>query len=152
MTVTPIEDRTIRQISARLLPLLVACYFAAFLDRVNVSLAALTMNADLGLSATQYGLGAGAFFITYFLFEVPSNLMLARFGARTWIARIMFGWGVISAATALVRDANGFYVVRLLLGAAEAGFFPGIIFYLTLRDDESLEASRSPADGTAVQA
>ena len=132
MTVTPIEDRTIRKISARLLPLLIACYFAAFLDRVNVSFAALTMNADLGLSATQYGLGAGAFFITYFFFEVPSNLLLARFGARKWIARIMFGWGLLSGATAFVDSASGFYVVRLLLGAAEAGFFPGIIFYLTL--------------------
>jgi MFS transporter, ACS family, tartrate transporter len=132
MAVTPLEERTIRKISARLLPLLIACYFAAFLDRVNVSFAALTMNADLGLSATQYGLGAGAFFITYFLFEVPSNLLLARFGARKWIARIMFGWGVASAATAFVETATGFYIVRLLLGAAEAGFFPGIIFYLTL--------------------
>src|SRR5262245_30873435 len=90
------------------------------------------MNADLGLSATQYGFGAGLFFVTYFVFEVPSNLMLARFGARKWIARIMFGWGLVSAATAFVDDATGFYVVRLLLGAAEAGFFPGIIFYLTL--------------------
>jgi D-galactonate transporter len=132
MTVTPLESRTVRKVTARLLPLVVACYFAAFLDRVNVSFAALTMNADLGLTATQYGLGAGAFFITYFLFEIPSNLLLARFGARKWIARIMFGWGVISAATALVESASGFYLVRLLLGAAEAGFFPGIIFYLTL--------------------
>jgi MFS transporter, ACS family, tartrate transporter len=126
-----VEHQTIRKISARLLPLLIACYFAAFLDRVNVSFAGLTMNADLGLSATQYGLGAGLFFVTYFLFEVPSNLMLARFGARKWIARIMFGWALVSAATASVDSAAGFYVVRLLLGAAEAGFFPGIIFYLT---------------------
>ena len=127
-----LEDRTIAKISTRLLPLLIACYVAAFLDRVNVGFAALTMNADLGLTATQYGFGAGVFFITYFLFEVPSNLMLARFGARKWIARIMFGWGVASAATAFVKSATGFYVVRLLLGAAEAGFFPGIVFYLTL--------------------
>src|SRR5262245_61742595 len=130
--VASIEHQTIRKISARLLPLLIASYLAAFLDRVNVSFAALTMNADLGLSATQYGFGAGLFFVTYFVFEVPSNLMLARFGARKWIARIMFGWGLVSAATALVDNATGFYIVRLLLGAAEAGFFPGIIFYLTL--------------------
>jgi MFS transporter, ACS family, tartrate transporter len=130
--VATIEHQTIRKISARLLPLLIACYLAAFLDRVNVSFAALTMNADLGLSAAQYGFGAGLFFVTYFVFEVPSNLMLARFGARKWIARIMFAWGLVSAATAFVENATGFYIVRLLLGAAEAGFFPGIIFYLTL--------------------
>jgi MFS family permease len=127
-----LETRTIARISARLLPFLIACYFAAFLDRVNVSFAALTMNADLGLSATQYGFGAGAFFLTYFVFEVPSNLLLVRFGARRWIARIMIAWGLCSAANAFVTTAGGFYLVRLLLGAAEAGFFPGIIFYLTL--------------------
>jgi MFS family permease len=132
MTVTSIEDRTIATISWRLVPFLIACYLAAFLDRVNVSFAALTMNADLGLSATQYGLAAGVFFLTYFIFEIPSNLLLARFGARRWIARIMFAWGLLSAATAFVDSASQFYVVRLLLGAAEAGFFPGIIFYLTL--------------------
>lgn len=127
-----LEDRTIAKISARLIPFLIACYLAAFLDRVNVSFAALTMNADLGLSATEYGFGAGIFFVTYFVFEVPSNLLLARFGARRWIARIMLAWGLISGATALVDSATGFYFVRLLLGAAEAGFFPGIIFYFTL--------------------
>src|SRR5690349_20437608 len=127
-----VEERAIAKMSARLLPFLIACYFGAFLDRVNVSFAALTMNADLGLSATQYGLGAGLFFITYFFFEVPSNLLLVRFGARRWIARIMFAWALVSAANAFVATAAGFYIVRLLLGAAEAGFFPGIIFYLTL--------------------
>jgi len=127
-----IEARTISKVSSRLLPFLIACYFGAFLDRVNVSFAALTMNADLGLSATQYGLGAGLFFLTYFLFEVPSNVILSRVGARRWIARIMFVWGLVSGATAFVESAAGFYVVRLLLGAAEAGFFPGIIFFLTL--------------------
>jgi MFS transporter, ACS family, tartrate transporter len=126
------EERTIAKVSARLLPFLIACYFAAFLDRANISFAALTMNKDLGLTATQYGFGAGVFFITYFIFEVPSNLMLVRFGARRWIARIMFAWGLLSAATAFVHSAADFYVVRLLLGAAEAGFFPGIIYYLTL--------------------
>lgn len=127
-----LEQRTIARVSARLIPFLIACYFGAFLDRVNVSFAALTMNRDLGLTASQYGFGAGLFFITYFLFELPSNLALSRVGARRWIARIMFAWGLLSGATAFVDSASGFYLVRLLLGAAEAGFFPGIIFYLTL--------------------
>ena len=115
-----------------LLPFLVLCYFVAYLDRVNVSFAALTMNKDLGLSATAYGLGAGIFFFSYFVFEVPSNLALERFGARQWIARIMFTWGMLSGAMVFVQGETSFYVVRVLLGAAEAGFFPGIIFYLTL--------------------
>ena len=126
-----VQERTISKASSRLLPFLFACYLAAFLDRVNVSFAALTMNAALGLSAAQYGVGAGFFFMTHFLFEVPSNLVMARVGARRWIARIMLAWGLVSAATALGRDASGFYAMRLLLGAAEAGFFPGIVFYLT---------------------
>jgi MFS transporter, ACS family, tartrate transporter len=127
-----LELRTIAKLSWRLVPFLVICYFAAYLDRVNVSFAALTMNQDLGLSATAYGLGAGIFFFSYFIFEVPSNLALERFGARRWIARIMFTWGVISGAMVLVQGEASFYAVRVLLGAAEAGFFPGIIFYLTL--------------------
>ncbi len=118
--------------SARFLPLLIVCYFVAYLDRVNVSFAALTMKPDLGLSATAYGFGAGIFFLAYFLFEVPSNLLLVRYGARTWIARIMFSWGVLSGAMAFVSGETSFYVIRLLLGVAEAGFFPGIIFFLTL--------------------
>src|SRR5215218_9938799 len=128
----PLETRTIGKVSARLVPFLVACYFVAYLDRVNVSFAALTMNRDLGLSASQYGFGAGIFFIAYFLFEVPSNLLLERFGARKWIARIMFTWGLISGAMAFVTGPTSFYVLRALLGIAESGFFPGIIFYLTL--------------------
>ena len=112
--------------------LLVICYLAAYLDRVNVSFAALTMNADLGLSAAAYGFGAGIFFLAYFFFEVPSNLLMARFGARRWIARIMFSWGLVSGATAFVGGATSFYVIRVLLGIAESGFFPGIIFFLTL--------------------
>jgi ACS family tartrate transporter-like MFS transporter len=127
-----IEQRTIAKVSTRLIPFLIICYFVAYLDRVNVSFAALTMNQDLGLSATAYGLGAGIFFFSYFIFEVPSNLALERIGARRWIARIMVSWGLVSGAMVFVTGETSFYVVRLLLGAAEAGFFPGIIFYLTL--------------------
>src|SRR5215469_4265038 len=127
-----LERRTIARVSARLVPFLILCYFVAYLDRVNVGFAAITMNKDIGLSATAFGLGAGIFFLSYFLFEVPSNLLLVRFGARRWIARIMFTWGILSGAMAFVTGETGFYVVRLLLGAAEAGFFPGIIYYLTL--------------------
>ncbi|MBY0295572.1 MAG: MFS transporter [Methylobacterium sp.] len=129
---TDLETRTIRRVSRRLIPFLIVCYFVAYLDRVNVGFAALTMNKDLGISATAYGLGAGLFFLTYFLFEVPSNLFLERFGARRWIARIMLSWGLISGGMAFIGGETSFYVMRLLLGAAEAGFFPGIIFYLTL--------------------
>jgi len=128
----PLETRTIAKVSARLVPFLIVCFFVAYLDRVNVSFAALTMNRDLGLTASEYGKGAGIFFIAYFLFEVPSNLLLERFGARKWIARIMLTWGLISGATAFVGGATSFYVVRVLLGIAESGFFPGIIFFLTL--------------------
>jgi len=130
--VDALEQSTIARISARLVPFLVVCYFVAYLDRVNVSFAALTMNRDLGLSASQYGFGAGIFFLAYFIFEVPSNLLLERFGARKWIARIMFTWGVISGAMAFVGGPTSFYILRVLLGVAESGFFPGIIFYLTL--------------------
>ncbi|MDU1672312.1 MAG: MFS transporter, partial [Bradyrhizobium sp.] len=136
-----LEVRTIAKITARLVPFLVICYFVAYLDRVNVGFAALTMNQDLGLSQTAFGFGAGIFFVAYFIFEVPSNLLLERFGARRWIARIMLSWGVlsglmaclpwISRVTGLGHETT-FYVLRVLLGAAEAGFFPGIIFYLTL--------------------
>src|SRR5580765_5397212 len=128
----PLEQRTIAKVSARLVPFLIVCYFVAYLDRVNVSFAALTMNKDLGLSASAFGFGAGIFFLAYFLFEVPSNLFLERVGARKWIARIMFTWGVLSGGMAFISGETGFYVVRVLLGIAEAGFFPGIIFYLTL--------------------
>ena len=128
----PLEQRTIAKVSARLVPFLIVCYFVAYLDRVNVSFAALTMNKDLGLSASAFGFGAGIFFLAYFLFEVPSNLFLERVGARKWIARIMFTWGVLSGGMAFIGGETSFYVVRVLLGIAEAGFFPGIIFYLTL--------------------
>ncbi|WLI76455.1 MFS transporter [Kosakonia sp. H02] len=124
-------QKTFNKIAWRLLPFLVLCYFAAFLDRVNVGFAALTMREDIGLSATAFGLGSGIFFISYFIFEVPSNLMLARVGARRWIARIMITWGLLSACTAFVWDAKSFLALRFLLGAAEAGFYPGILYYLT---------------------
>jgi len=127
-----LEQRTIAKVSARLVPFLIVCYFVAYLDRVNVSFAALTMNKDLGLSASAFGFGAGIFFVAYFLFEVPSNLFLERVGARKWIARIMFTWGLLSGGMAFIGGETSFYVVRVLLGIAEAGFFPGIIFYLTL--------------------
>jgi ACS family tartrate transporter-like MFS transporter len=127
-----LEQRTMARVSVRLVPFLILCYFVAYLDRVNVSFAALTMNKDLGLSASAYGLGAGIFFLAYGVFEVPSNLLLAHFGARRWIARIMVSWGIVSGAMAFVGNETWFYVVRFLLGVAEAGFFPGMIFYLTL--------------------
>jgi ACS family tartrate transporter-like MFS transporter len=127
-----LEQRTMAKVSRRLIPFLILCYFVAYLDRVNVGFAGLTMRADLNLSAAAFGLASGIFFFTYFVFEVPSNLLLHRFGARKWVARIMLTWGLISGATAFATGAHSFYVLRLLLGAAEAGFFPGIIFYLTL--------------------
>src|SRR3954466_1593198 len=127
-----LEHRTMRKVSLRLIPFLIICYFVAYLDRTNVGFAALTMRQDLNISATAYGFGAGIFFLSYFIFEVPSNLFLERFGARKWIARIMLSWGILSGATAFVTGEYSFYLVRFLLGIAEAGFFPGIIFYLTL--------------------
>ena len=127
-----LEKRTMARVSARLIPFLILCYFVAYLDRVNLAFAALEMNKDLAFSATVYGTGAGIFFLSYFLLETPSNLVLVRVGARRWIARIMFTWGILSGCMAFVSGETGFYIVRFLLGAAEAGFFPGIIFYLTL--------------------
>lgn len=127
-----IEARTMGKVTRRLLPFLMLCYFIAYLDRVNVGFAGATMRADLGLSAAAFGGAAGIFFIAYFVFEVPSNLALDRFGARVWIARIMFTWGLVSGAQAFVGGETSFNIVRLLLGFAEAGFFPGIIFFLTL--------------------
>jgi D-galactonate transporter len=127
-----LEQATLAKVTRRLVPFLILCYFVAYLDRVNVSFAALTMNQDLGLSPTAYGFGAGIFFLAYFVFEVPSNLFLERLGARRWIARIMFTWGLLSGAMAVIGGEAGFYAVRVALGVAEAGFFPGIIFFLTL--------------------
>jgi ACS family tartrate transporter-like MFS transporter len=126
-----IERRTIAKVSWRLLPLVALAYCIAYVDRSNISFAALTMNKDLGFSAYIYGWGAGIFFFSYFLFEVPSNLILEKVGARIWIARIMITWGIISGLTAFVTGTTSFLIVRFLLGAAEAGFFPGMILYFT---------------------
>src|SRR3979409_2475637 len=136
-----VEKRVIGKVMRRLIPFLILCYFVAYLDRVNVSFAKLHMNQALGFSEAAFGLGAGLFFIAYFLFEVPSNIFLERVGARVWIARIMISWAIVSspfAFTPAISSTTGasnetvFYTLRLLLGACEAGFFPGIIFYLTL--------------------
>jgi ACS family tartrate transporter-like MFS transporter len=126
-----LEERVISKIAWKLIPFLCVCYMAAFLDRVNVGFAKDQMVADLGLSNAVYGAGAGIFFIGYFLFEVPSNLILERVGARIWIARIMIVWGLISGCMMFVEGPLTFYALRFLLGAAEAGFFPGVIFYMT---------------------
>jgi ACS family tartrate transporter-like MFS transporter len=127
-----LERTTLAKVTRRLIPFLLLLYIVAWLDRVNVGFAALQMNEDLRFSPAVYGLGAGLFFIGYALFEVPSNLVLARVGARRWIARIMVTWGLISAGMMFVQGPVSFYTLRFLLGVAEAGFFPGIIYYLSL--------------------
>jgi MFS transporter, ACS family, tartrate transporter len=126
-----LEARTMRPVALRIVPFLTICYFISFVDRVNLGFAALQMVGDLRLSSTVFGLGGGLFFVSYFLCEVPSNLLLEKFGARRWIARIMITWGFLAAAMALVKGPHSFYAIRLLLGAAEAGFFPGVILYLS---------------------
>src|SRR3954462_5082579 len=126
-----LQPRTMRKVAARLMPVLLALYVIAYLDRVNVTFAQDKLQSELGFSGAVYGFGAGVFFIGYFFFEVPSNLALHKFGARKWMARIMVTWGLISACTALVQGATSFYIVRFLLGVAEAGFFPGMILYLS---------------------
>ena len=133
MSASPTADLALVLAKARrrLIPFLFLLYIVAYLDRINVGFAALQMNQALGFSATVYGFGAGIFFLGYVLFEIPSNVILARIGARIWIARIMISWGLVSSAMMFVRSAPGFYALRFLLGLAEAGFFPGIIFYLT---------------------
>lgn len=125
------EDALYRKISWRILPILFVCYLINYIDRVNVSFAELTMSKSLGMAEAAYGLGAGLFFIGYFSCQIPSNLMLHRVGARRWIALIIFVWGFISAGTAFVKEEWHFYTIRFVLGAAEAGFFPGVILYLT---------------------
>jgi D-galactonate transporter len=130
-SVSASEDATYLKVTWRLIPFLLICYIIAYLDRVNVGFAKLQMQSALGFSDVVYGLGAGMFFIGYFFFEVPSNIILHRVGARRWIARIMVTWGVISASMMFVETEMQFYVIRFLLGVAEAGFFPGIILYLT---------------------
>jgi MFS family permease len=127
-----LEARTYRKVDVRIVPFLFFCYILAYLDRVNVGFAKLQMLKDLSMSDAAFATGAGIFFIGYFFFEVPSNVLLKKFGARTWIARIMISWGVISACMIFVKGEWSFYAMRFLLGLAEAGFFPGVIFYLTL--------------------
>ncbi|MDD5167930.1 MAG: MFS transporter, partial [Syntrophales bacterium] len=126
-----VEKRVLRRIAWRIVPFIMFLYFVAFIDRVNIGFASLTMNKDIGLSPAVYGFGAGIFFLGYFIFEVPSNLILEKVGARVWIARVMITWGIISGAMAFVKGPISFYSLRFLLGAAEAGFFPGIILYLS---------------------
>jgi ACS family tartrate transporter-like MFS transporter len=126
-----LEDRAIRKITWRLIPFLMLLYFVAFLDRINVGFAALTMNRDIGLTSQMFGLGSGIFFLGYFAFEVPSTIILHKVGARFWIGRVMITWGLVSVAMAFTRGPISFYVLRFLLGLAEAGFFPGIILYLS---------------------
>ncbi|HEY4605853.1 MAG TPA: MFS transporter [Blastococcus sp.] len=124
-------DRTLRKVRRRVVPLMVLLYFIAFLDRNNVGFAKLTMSEDIGLSETAYGLGAGIFFIGYAIFEIPSNAGMYRWGARKWMARILVTWGIFATAMAAVQGETSFYIIRFLLGAAEAGFFPAVILYLT---------------------
>jgi ACS family tartrate transporter-like MFS transporter len=125
------EERVVGRVIGRLIPFIFLCYVVAYVDRVNIGFAATDMQRDLGLSDAVYGLGAGLFFLGYFLFEIPSNLILEKVGARVWIARIMIVWGLVSMAMMLVQGAWSFYGLRVLLGLAEAGFFPGMVLYLT---------------------
>src|SRR4051795_2385652 len=131
MNTSDVQARTVRKVATRLIPALLVLYIIAYLDRVNVTFAQDKLESELGFSGAVYGFGAGIFFIGYFLLEVPSNLALHRFGARRWMARIMITWGLISACTMFVRGEWSFYAVRFLLGMAEAGFFPGMILYLS---------------------
>jgi MFS transporter, ACS family, tartrate transporter len=125
------ESRTIRKVKIRLIPYLFLLYVVAMIDRINIGFAGLTMNKDLGLSGKQFSIAAGIFFVGYFLFEVPSNLILHRIGARIWIARILLTWGFVAALTGLVQSVHQLYAARVLLGFAEAGYYPGIVLYLT---------------------
>ena len=126
-----LETRTIRKLRRRLIPLLLILYVVAYLDRINIGFAALTMNADLAINSAQFGLLSGIFFWGYFFFEIPSNLLLHKIGARIWIARILISWGIVAMLTGAVHGVTQLYVARFLLGVAEAGFFPGIVLYLT---------------------
>lgn len=126
-----IEQQIVKKVVWRILPFLIVCYLIAIIDRGNIGMASLQMNEDLGLSKAVFGFASSLFFVGYFLFEVPSNLAMQKIGAKIWISRIMVSWGIISVCTAFVESANTLYVLRFLLGAAEAGFFPGVILYLT---------------------
>ncbi|HLI62816.1 MAG TPA: MFS transporter [Terriglobales bacterium] len=138
-----LEAGTYRKVDVRVVPFLFLCYILAYLDRVNVGFAKLQMLKDLSLSDAAFATGAGIFFIGYFFFEVPSNVLLKKYGARMWIARIMITWGIVSACMIFVKGEWSFYAMRFLLGVAEAGFFPGVIFYLTLWYPSRLRASRT---------
>ncbi|WP_265669020.1 MFS transporter [Klebsiella grimontii] len=122
---------TLKKLNGKIIPFVIICYFVANLDKTNISIAALQMNADLGLTASMYGLGVGMFYISYIIFEIPSNVIMTRIGARIWIARIMITWGIVSAGMSLVHTPTQLYVMRFLLGMAEAGFTPGIIYYIS---------------------
>src|SRR6266581_1082648 len=137
-----IEARTIRKLQIRLLPFLFALYVIAFVDRINLGFAALTMNRELAITSQQFGFAAGVFFFGYFLFEIPSNLLLHKIGARIWITRILITWGILATLTGFVHNVHQLYVVRFLLGLAEAGYFPGIVLYLTywFRQKEQAQA------------
>jgi ACS family tartrate transporter-like MFS transporter len=126
-----LEQQTVKRVIWRILPFLIVCYLIAIIDRGNIGMASLQMNEDLGLSKAVFGLASSLFFIGYFIFEVPSNLAMQKIGAKIWISRIMISWGIVSVCTAFVQSAETLYVLRFLLGAAEAGFFPGVILYLT---------------------
>src|SRR6266567_135317 len=126
-----IEARTIRKVRTRILPFLFLLYIICFLDRINISFAALTMNEELAITSQQFGLLSGIFFFGYFLFEVPSNLLLHKIGARIWIARILITWGIVAMLTGFIHNVHQLYVMRFLLGLAEAGYYPGILLYLT---------------------
>ena len=145
-----VATATLRKVTVRLIPFLFVLYIVAWLDRVNVGFAGLQMNTDLRFSSTAFGFGSGVFFLGYCLFEVPSNLVLHRVGARRWISRIMISWGAISTAMMFVRTTPSFYVLRFLLGAAEAGFFPGVVYYLSHWYPEGQRASAIAAFMTAV--
>lgn len=129
--INSLEKETMRKVILRVIPFLMVCYLLAFIDRGNIGMAALQMNHDLGISPKVFGFASSLFFISYFIFEVPSNLALQKFGARKWIARIMVTWGLVSAGTAFVQGGPSLFVLRFFLGAAEAGFFPGVLLYLT---------------------
>jgi len=137
-----IEKATIRKLRIKLLPLLFVLYMVAIVDRVNIGFAALTMNRELAISSEQFGFAAGIFFWGYFLFEIPSNLILHRVGARVWIARILITWGAVATLTGFVQSAHQLYIARFVLGLAEAGYFPGVVLYLGywFRQQEKAEA------------
>src|SRR6516162_8288579 len=126
-----IEATTLRKLRTRIIPFIFVLFVIAFVDRINIGFAALTMNKELAVTSEQYGFGSGIFFVSYFIFEIPSNLLLHKLGARVWIARILITWGIVAMLTGFVRSVSQLYVARFLLGLAEAGYFPGIVLYLT---------------------